>query len=173
MHQIWLAVRSGVAIGLLAVLPLGTAALVVYLLRGRIAPHRRPAVRRALRGVAVVTALVLIGAVTLAPSGYALHSLNAVPFRDVVAGGGTRGLVNCAGNAALFVPLGVALALFGGRLPLGKAILVTVTVSLVVETVQYATPVGRVADVTDVAMNVMGAALGYVAAQRRPGYSPL
>lgn len=61
-------------------------------------------------------------------------------------------------NVLLFVPLGFALAVRLGRVPL--AIATAAATSLVVETVQAFAPLGRVANVDDVILNTVGATFG-------------
>jgi VanZ family protein len=168
VHQIWLAVRANFGIGLLALVPLAAALVAGALLWRRVPAPWQGRVAAAGRGTVAAMALVVICAITLVPSGYPLHSLELVPFSDVRAAAGSgdalvRSLANCVGNAALFLPLGAALAAFRPRLRFGIAFAGCVATSVVIEIIQYATPVGRVADVTDVLMNATGAAIGWFA----------
>ena len=69
---------------------------------------------------------------------------------------------NVAGNVLLFVPLGMALgvAVRARPRPLVSAVRVGLLVSLAVEVAQYVLPVGRVVDIDDVVLNVLGTTLG-------------
>jgi glycopeptide antibiotics resistance protein len=168
VHQIWLAVRAPLGVALLVLVPLSLVIVTGLALRERVPVRWRGALRTGLDAGAVVVALGMVAALTLAPSAYPLHAVNLVPFRDVLAAlragdDATRSAVNCAGNAALFVPLGLAVAASRRRPSLPRTLLVCAAVSLLVEVLQYATPVGRIADVTDVAMNITGASMGWAA----------
>lgn len=120
--------------------------------------------------VAVVASLVTILAFTGRPGipsgGEA--TINLQPFSDLfhafdlsrfyvgIAAG------NLIGNVLLFVPLGLALAMrFRGLGVLGAGA-VFAGLSLAVEAYQAVSGMGRNADVTDVLMNTLGGAIGYV-----------
>lgn len=167
MDQIWLAARSSLGITLavvaLPVLLVGIGAASYQRL-----PHRwRPAALRTARLTAVAIALAVVAAVTLTPSSYPVHAINLVPFRDVAAARGgdglTRSLVNCAGNVALFLPLGGSLALFHPRLRTWVVLGCAVLTSAGIELLQYAPAIGRATDVTDVLTNSAGALAGWFA----------
>ena len=68
-------------------------------------------------------------------------------------------------NTALFLPIGAALALVGMRWRLALA--VSVGISLTVELLQLTLPIGRVASVSDLLANVLGAAIGLHLTRRR------
>lgn len=71
------------------------------------------------------------------------------------------GLLNVAGNVALFVPVGIFLPLFFKRLNSGlRVAMVSAGLSLLVETLQLLTTTGEF-DVDDVLLNATGAVLGY------------
>ena len=113
--------------------------------------------------------LVSLGGIALLTLGQPIHAqpdrVNLVPFRDQIWA--VQGLVDPSlatamliGNVLLFVPLGLALAIrFPGR---GAWVLVAVAVgvSFAVEATQAVMHMGRLADVTDVLTNAVGAALG-------------
>lgn len=125
------------------------------------------AARRTGRDLALVIALVLIAMLTIAPIAGDAGDLpvNLLPFRDqLLALRGqiqmSRALTELAANVVMFVPLGVAVA---WRAP-GRTVWwvagVALIVSLVVESVQAISALGRQADVTDVLANVVGALVG-------------
>ncbi len=71
------------------------------------------------------------------------------------------GLINVAGNVAIFVPMGLALPFFFTGLQNGKRLLKTAAlISLTVEVLQLITATG-VFDVDDVLLNTAGALVGY------------
>lgn len=72
------------------------------------------------------------------------------------------GMINVAGNVALFVPLGILLPLLSKRFDgFGRAVLCGLLCSLTIEVLQYRSG-NRSADIDDVILNTLGAALGYV-----------
>jgi glycopeptide antibiotics resistance protein len=84
---------------------------------------------------------------------------------------------NARGNLALFVPLGILLPLVWRRLRFWNGLLAALAISVGIELAQYLTRPwsNRLADVNDVILNVVGAALGLalVALLRmRPGARP-
>ena len=125
---------------------------------------RRPDLRRAV----VVTSRVLLACAVLAVlaltliGGYdgALY-FNAVPgsgiarqLRNVNSG---LGLVNIVGNIVLFLPIG-ALLVLASSMGARRATLIGASMSLAVEVTQLA--FGRSADIDDVLLNTLGAAIG-------------
>jgi glycopeptide antibiotics resistance protein len=94
---------------------------------------------------------------------------NLVPLAGIVAtfrdGGLAFGVVQLVGNLLLLLPLGALLpvALPGARLR--DAVLVALAVSLTIELVQWRVAAGRMADVDDVWLNTVGAALGWLASR--------
>ena len=90
---------------------------------------------------------------------------NVVPFRSVVNDwqeGGRELVVNFAGNIVAFLPIGLIPAAIRPRSArLWHAVLFCLTLSSLIEVVQYATG-RRVADVDDVLLNTLGGALGYL-----------
>ena len=68
-------------------------------------------------------------------------------------------------NAVLFLPIGAALALLGTRWRIALA--VSLAISVTVELLQLALPIGRVASVSDLVANVLGAAIGLHLTRRR------
>jgi glycopeptide antibiotics resistance protein len=72
-------------------------------------------------------------------------------------------VAGCAGNVLLFVPLGFLLPLLAPRLDrLWRVVAVGAAVSVLLELAQLPMPGVRRADVNDVLMNALGAALGWL-----------
>ncbi|MEV4600643.1 VanZ family protein [Amycolatopsis sp. NPDC049253] len=115
----------------------------------------------------LVVAVLAVLALTLRPGHLSPpENLNLVPLAGIldeaVNVNGPIGLLNNLGNIALFVPLGFLAHVVTRR----KAAVVAASagLSLAIETVQYF--IGRSADVDDVLLNTLGAALGLVLATR-------
>jgi hypothetical protein len=88
------------------------------------------------------------------------HAAQVAVAPATAAGGLTLlDVIEVAGNVAVFVPVGLTLALAGRRWWVGA--LGGIVLSVTVETVQTFEP-GRVASVADVALNAIGAVLGAV-----------
>ena len=84
---------------------------------------------------------------------------------------------NARGNFALFVPLGILLPLVWRRLRFWNGLLAALAISVGIELAQYLTRPwsNRLADVNDVILNVLGAALGLALVsllRMRPGARP-
>lgn len=107
--------------------------------------------------VALALWLIALLYMTLRPAG-GLMRLNLTPVFFL----GYWSPFDTIANMAVFVPLGLLLAVAGLRvLPaLGTAL----AVSLAIEVTQYLLPLGRAADVNDLMTNVTGAGLGWLAA---------
>lgn len=80
---------------------------------------------------------------------------------------GEFGLQDFALNIALFVPLGVGLALAGW--PVWRAAVVALAVSATIELLQFAVIPGRSATLGDVVSNTIGGAVGALLARHWPG----
>jgi glycopeptide antibiotics resistance protein len=111
----------------------------------------------------------------LRPNLASLTCSSASPFRGSTARGFC--MRNARGNLALFVPLGILLPLVWRRLRFWNGLLAALAISVGIELAQYLTRPwsNRLADVYDVILNVLGAALGLalVALLRmRPGARP-
>lgn len=119
-------------------------------------------------------ALVLIGSVilvlTLRP-GPDLEGertiINIIPFREQVVdwtrrSGPLAAVAEVVGNLAIFVPLGAAVALRFARIRARNAVIGFVAFSLAIEVTQLVFGERRMADVTDVLLNTLGAMLGFV-----------
>lgn len=151
---------DGVLLALPLVAVVGLATLVV-LVRRR---HEGRRTLRALGAGILVAALVLVAATTLLPViAGAPASVNLTPgetirnylrFGDDLLSARNLGL-----NIALFVPVGLGLALWRRWGP-GRTVPVGFVLSVAVEAAQYAFPLGRAVDVDDVVLNTIGTALG-------------
>ncbi len=90
--------------------------------------------------------------------------VNLVPFSMIVTDvkeGGRNFIVNILGNLVVFLPLGFAMPILGGRATRAWHVALTgALLSAGIELAQY--ELGRrVADIDDVLMNTTGAAVGY------------
>lgn len=151
---------DGVLLALPLVAVVGLATLVV-LVRRR---HEGRRTLRALGAGILVAGLVLVAATTLLPViAGAPASVNLTPgetirnylrFGDDLLSARNLGL-----NIALFVPIGLGLALWRRWGP-GRTVPVGLALSVVVEAAQYVFPLGRAVDVDDVVLNTVGTALG-------------
>jgi hypothetical protein len=125
-----------------------------------------PSPRRVGGIVAAAFAIVAVAVLTLGPGAFVAPARGAfervldaaaAPLLQGIPYGDARLL-----NAALFVPLGAAVAMVLGRRQWILAILVGFAVSAAVEYAQRAIP-GRVPDPEDVFWNTLGAAIGVFA----------
>lgn len=162
MQRLLGAFGDGVVLALPLVAVVGLATLVALV-------RRRHEGRRSLRALGagvLVAGLVIVAATTLLPVvAGAPASVNLTPgetirnylrFGDDLLSARNLGL-----NVALFVPIGLGLALWRRWGP-GRTIPVGFLVSVAVEAAQYVLPLGRAVDVDDVVLNTIGAALGAI-----------
>jgi len=147
-------------------IPLTVVALGVVI--GCLRRHELLTAPRAVTGVlaclcgAAVLNYTLFPFTLFAREGLPWHTwLNLTPFTDIVDD--PIGLVL---NTALFVPVGFLLPLVVRVPSAGRALLYGVSVSLVIEIVQFvadlAVGLGRVFDVDDLITNAVGALIGHV-----------
>ena len=145
--------------------------LIAFFLIGRRSRSmtRRAAVLQTLLDIFLIAAVGAVLMLTLRP-GHGLGELaqfNLIPFRDVISAVMTGSpqaeyvLINVLGNLALFLPLGLAMALRWPQLALRRGVTALVLFSLGIELAQL-TLAGRLADVTDVLTNAAGGAAGIV-----------
>src|SRR5688572_29311437 len=88
---------------------------------------------------------------------------NFVPFRSILhdwRGGGRNLVINFVGNLVAFLPMGLVPPLILRRLTLRQVALFSLTLSLMIEVLQFLTG-HRVADVDDLILNTAGGLLGY------------
>ena len=133
-------------------------------------------VRRGTAGADLLVALVLMTILvfTLRPGNVAQLTTRwqLLPFADLVFAlprGGTAirlALADLAGNVVLFLPLGGALALRWPGLGEARAVLAAAALSIAIEVVQGLTAAGRMAQLTDVLMNALGAWIGWLVISR-------
>ncbi|WP_440709486.1 VanZ family protein [Herbiconiux sp. YIM B11900] len=133
---------------------LGTLAVVGVV---RAASDARPARARAVVPLVVLWAVSVLF-MTLRPGTGLGVRLNLVPL--IVDGPASA--VDAVLNVAVFVPLGLLLALTGTRLRSVFALALALT--LFIEITQYLTDLGRTADINDVITNTVGACLGWAVA---------
>jgi glycopeptide antibiotics resistance protein len=160
---------------LLLAAPLVVAAAVAsYVVARRLDVDRRAAaVRATAAGVlavhlaAVAVATRLVEAISGGDDEFATRQLELVPLTGI--GGYLRTgvsltvLLQIGGNIALLLPLGVLIPLVVGHDPGWRMVLLLgIATSAVIEAVQWWFALG-VASVDDVALNVTGVALGYLA----------
>ncbi len=135
----------------------GVAAMVAWWVTGRVS--------HAATALLVGSVLVGVLAVTVEPlmAGEAATGVNLVPFRTIVQLAPTSlARRNIAGNVVLFVPVGFAFgwAFRRRRHGFAAALAAALGLSATIEALQWVLPVGRVVDVDDVILNVVGAAVG-------------
>ena len=167
MIFLWLLASIGLALIAAAPLILIGAFAIVWRRRTRTWTEATVPVVRAL---AIPTVILVILVFALRPGDIApgdTYAINLEPFRDLLRSvefgqSVTIDIQNIVGNAAMFVPLGVAIAWVfpGARLLL--VLLVVVALSITIEVAQSTPSVGRSSDITDVIMNTTGAAIGFV-----------
>jgi glycopeptide antibiotics resistance protein len=160
---------------LLLTAPLFVAAAVAsYVVARRLGVDRRAAaVRATAAGVlavhlaAVAVATRLVEAISGGGDDFATRQLELVPLTGI--GGYLRSdvsltvLLQIGGNLVLLLPLGVLIPLVVGRDPGWRMVLLLgIATSAAIEAVQWWFALG-VASVDDVALNVTGVALGYLA----------
>lgn len=88
---------------------------------------------------------------------------NLVPFKEMFrfSLGSKMFIKNVFGNIILFVPYGFFLSYFVKLKKVKIILLLSLFVSVIVEIIQYR--IGRVFDVDDIILNVVGGAIGYLA----------
>lgn len=115
------------------------------------------------------TTWLLIGAWALSLGSLTLSGLadqssrvvNVILFRSLISPVGGVDWSQLLGNILLFVPLGALLPLVLSRLRLVGVVAIAFGVSLFVETAQYWLATGRMADINDLILNIMGAVGGF------------
>ena len=92
---------------------------------------------------------------------YAYGPINLIPFADVLYGRGDywRQVVL---NVIMTIPFGFLLPIVRKRTTLGKAVLMTMLMSICIEVLQLFSVAFRATDITDVITNTLGGLLGYV-----------
>lgn len=163
----WLLASVGLAVT--AVTPVLLMGGFVILWRSRTRTWRDATVP-VLRALALPLLFIAIVVFALRPGDIApgdASAINLEPFRDLrrsLEGGYLVdiALQNLGGNAAMFVPFG---ALVAWVFPGSRTFIVLIAAlafSAAIEIAQAVLNVGRSSDITDVIMNTLGAALGFV-----------
>jgi glycopeptide antibiotics resistance protein len=167
----WIATTAAIAAA--AVLAVGVAGVVVFVLRRRHVAWRDALSRTGSETLLIAAFVLIVIATLLTPplSDEGHRRILLVPFwdlREAFAGRQVlaRAVAELLGNVLLFVPLGAAITLRWPRLAAGAAIGAAVLVSLAVEIGQAVSAGGRMTDVTDVLMNGMGATVGVLIVRR-------
>ena len=108
----------------------------------------------------IVYVLCLFHVVTFQDNNYGVS--NFVPFKEIFrySIGSEKFLKNVVGNIMLFVPYGFLASYFLNNKKLGVMTVLTLTVTLTIETVQYY--IGRVFDIDDVILNLLGGTIGFL-----------
>lgn len=108
---------------------------------------------------ATVVGMILV---TLMPTGYSNDMVQLVPFDSIIETwelATTRAIINSLLlNVLLFVPFGFFLYLLI-RKELLTTVLACIT-SIMIETMQYILPIGRVTNIDDVILNTIGGIIG-------------
>ena len=91
-----------------------------------------------------------------------ISGINFIPFREIFRYkiGSYKFMKNVVGNILLFLPFGFFSAYYVDTKKIGAPVIVALIVSLCAEAMQYY--LGRVFDIDDVILNVVGGFLGYL-----------
>jgi glycopeptide antibiotics resistance protein len=115
--------------------------------------------------VALGAYLALVLAVTMVPVPGGPHELNLVPTegirRTYQDKGFAFGTVQVVGNLLMLAPAGALLRFAFPRFRLRDGALAAAALSIGIELVQWQVAIGRAADIDDVWMNTLGAAVGH------------
>lgn len=168
MVQLWRAFRDVIPLFSIVVL-IGLISILVFL---RLNRKRGVDLKRLVLNSLLAFTIIGVLFVTILPSSYGERVpriINIVPFVDMyqILFHSVDIMVpirNLGFNILLFVPFGFFMAM---RKPLsnrrlGQITLIGAILSLGIEVVQYAIPMGRTADINDVILNTIGASLGCV-----------
>jgi glycopeptide antibiotics resistance protein len=126
--------------------------------------HRRSRWTRTV-ALAAVVGIILVATLGAHDDGGAQAELKLIPFGDLVhalaVGTRVRGaFAELTANVLLFVPFGLMLRIRYRTLSLAQVAAIAFTLSFVIETLQLLVAAGRVANVTDVVTNTIGAIIG-------------
>ncbi len=111
--------------------------------------------------IAIVYILCLFHVVTFQDINYGVS--NFVPFKEIFrySIGSDKFFKNVMGNIVLFIPYGFLASYFLDNKKLGVITILTVITSLTIESVQYY--IGRVFDIDDIILNLVGGIIGFLA----------
>ncbi len=109
----------------------------------------------------MIYVLCLFQVVTFEDPAVGYHSNNLVPFKEILrySFGSRLFLKNVVGNLVMFVPYGIFVSIYAKLNSKWQAFFLVVFASVTVEATQLA--IGRVFDVDDIFLNVIGGMLGY------------
>ncbi len=108
----------------------------------------------------IVYILCLFHVVTFQDINYGVS--NFVPFKEIFRYnfGSPKFMKNIMGNIMLFIPYGFLASYFIRNKKCSVIVILTVIVSLTIETVQYY--IGRVFDIDDIILNLVGGIVGFL-----------
>ena len=130
---------------------------VFYLFKGK----RRVVIYKEILGlIFIIYILCLYYILTYQNTGYA--GVNFTPFKEMFryAFGSQKFIKNIIGNIVLFIPFGFFTSYYLNQKKALTPIFITLVVSLCAEGIQYY--IGRIFDVDDIMLNVLGGFLGYL-----------
>ena len=110
--------------------------------------------------IAIVYLLCLFHVVTFQDVNYGVS--NFVPFKEIFrySIGSEKFIKNVMGNIMLFIPYGFLASYFLNNKKLSVITILTVIVTVTIETVQYY--IGRVFDIDDIILNIFGSIIGFL-----------
>lgn len=110
--------------------------------------------------ISIVYILCLFHVVTFQDSNYGVS--NFVPFKEIFrySIGSDKFIKNVMGNIVLFIPYGFLASYFLDNKKLGVISILTIIISLTIESVQYY--IGRVFDIDDIILNLIGGVIGFL-----------
>lgn len=108
----------------------------------------------------VIYILCLYHVVTFQDINYGTN--NFIPFKEIFrySVGSTKFIKNIVGNIALFIPFGFFSSYYLNHKKIATPAILTLIASLTIEIVQY--HIGRVFDIDDIILNVLGGTLGFL-----------
>lgn len=108
----------------------------------------------------IIYILCLFHVVTFQDNNYGVS--NFIPFHEIFRYniGSDKFIKNVVGNIALFIPYGFLASYFLNNKKLSVITLLTLVVTLTIETVQYY--IGRVFDIDDIILNLVGSIVGFL-----------
>lgn len=108
----------------------------------------------------IVYILCLFHVVTFQDNNYGVS--NFIPFKEIFRYnvGSEKFIKNVMGNIMLFIPYGFLASYFLNNKKLSVISILTIIVSLTIETVQYY--IGRVFDIDDIILNLLGGIIGFL-----------
>ena len=130
---------------------------VFYIFKG----SRKVVIYKEILGlIFVIYILCLYHVLTYQNTGYA--GVNFTPFKEMFryTFGSQKFMKNIVGNIVLFIPFGFFTSYYLNQKKMAVPTFITLAVSLCAEAIQY--HIGRIFDVDDIILNVLGGFLGYL-----------